>query len=345
VDLFCGCGGVTEGLKHRNFKVVAAIDKDADACETYKTNHPGVHLYPEDIRRVDPKDILRNDLKDKDLDVLVVCAPCQPFSSQNRSNKIDERSDLIFEATRFARVLRPAVIFFENVPGFATVKYKTLLEQLKNDLEKLGYQLSLPLPIDAADYGVPQRRKRCILLATLNIKPPSLPTPITPENARITVRQAISYLPSLASGEQDSNDPLHCVRVHQPIVIERLKHIPKDGGNRFSLPSHLVLECHKKHNSHGDVYGRMWWDKVSPTLTTGCDNVTRGRFAHPRDDRAVTLREVAILQTFPQNYFFKGNREAIATQLGNAVPVRLVSSLAPTIRKAVHVVDSAVSVS
>jgi DNA (cytosine-5)-methyltransferase 1 len=345
VDLFCGCGGVTEGLKHHNFRVVAAVDNDEDACKTYKANHPGVHLYPLNIEQVNPKDILEGDLKDEDLDVLVVCAPCQPFSSQNRSNKIDERSGLIFEATRFAKILRPAVIFFENVPGLATDKYKMLLEQLKNDLEELGYQLSHPVPIDAADYGVPQRRKRCILLATLKVKPLSLPDAITPEGARITVKEAIGHLPPLSSGEKDPNDLLHCARVHQPIVIERLSYIHEDGGNRFSLPPHLVLKCHREHYTHGDVYGRMWWNKVAPTLTTGCDNVTRGRFAHPRDDRAVTLREVAILQTFPQNYVFEGNREAIATQLGNAVPVQLVSSLAPTIRKAVHIVDLTISAS
>jgi DNA (cytosine-5)-methyltransferase 1 len=339
VDLFCGCGGVTEGLKHHNFRVVAAIDKDEDACKTYEANHPGVHLYPEDIRRVDPKDILRDDLKNEDLDVLVVCAPCQPFSSQNRSNKVDERSDLIFEATRFAKVLRPAVIFFENVPGLATDKYRILLEKLRNDLEELGYKLSLPIPVDAADYGVPQRRKRCILLATLQVEPLTLPDAVTPEGARITVKAAIGHLLALSSGEQDPNDPLHCASNHQPQALERLKHIPKDGGNRFSLPEYLVLDCHKNHDGHCDVYGRMWWNKVAPTLTTGCTDVTRGRFAHPRDDRAITLREVALLQTFPSHYKFKGNRTAIATQLGNAVPVKLVSSLAPTIRKAAYMVD------
>lgn len=342
VDLFCGCGGVTAGLKRHNFRVVAAVDKDEDACKTYEANHPGVHLYPYDVKQIKPKDIYRDDLKGKDLDVLVVCAPCQPFSSQNRSNKIDERSDLIFQATRFAEVLRPAVIFFENVPGLATDKYKILLDQLRSDLEQLGYKLSQPISVDAADYGVPQRRKRCILLATLNVEPLSLPEPITPEDTRITVHQAIGHLSSLASGEQDPNDPLHCASNHQPQALERLKHIPKDGGNRFALPPHLVLDCHKNHDGHGDVYGRMWWNKVAPTLTTGCTDVTRGRFAHPRDDRAITLREVALLQTFPSHYKFKGNRTAIATQLGNAVPVQLVSSLASTIRKAVHTVDLAV---
>ncbi|MGA1133299.1 MAG: DNA cytosine methyltransferase [Prochlorotrichaceae cyanobacterium] len=345
VDLFCGCGGVTEGLKHHNFRVVAAVDKDEDACKTYIANHPGVHLYPLDIRLVDPRDILTDDLKGEDLDVLVVCAPCQPFSSQNRSNKVDGRADLIFQATRFAQVLRPAVIFFENVPGLATDKYKMLLEQLEQDLQELGYQLSPPVSIDAADYGVPQRRRRCILLATLKVKPLSLPDAITPEDTRITVEKAIGHLLPLSSGEQDPNDLLHCASNHQPQALERLKHIPKDGGNRFSLPPHLVLDCHKNHDGHCDVYGRMWWNKVAPTLTTGCTDVTRGRFAHPRDDRAITLREAALLQTFPSYYKFIGNRTAIATQLGNAVPVRLVSSLAPTIRKAVHMVDSVVSAS
>ncbi|MBD2019288.1 DNA cytosine methyltransferase [Leptolyngbya sp. FACHB-36] len=335
VDLFCGCGGVTAGLKQHNFRVVAAVDEDPNACNTYRVNHPTVHLYPYDIRTVNPQDIRDVDLHGEDLDLLVVCAPCQPFSSQNRSNKVDERSDLIFQATRFAKILKPAVIFFENVPGLATLKYRGLLDTLRADLAKLNYQLSEPLPIDAADYGVPQRRKRCILLAVLDAPVPPIPVPTTPQGQRVTVKQAIGHLLSLKSGEGDPDDPLHQASTHLPLVLERLHFIPKNGGSRYSLPPHLVLDCHRNHKGHGDVYGRMQWGDVAPTLTTGCTNVTRGRFAHPQDDRAITLREAALLQTFSPYYEFVGNRDQITAQIGNAVPVKLMSAFAPTLRSTI----------
>lgn len=334
VDLFCGCGGITEGLKRSGFKVVAAVDNDPIACDTYRANHRSVNLYDKSIEDVDPHQIYREDLEGEDLDLLIVCAPCQPFSSQNRLKKDnDDRYELILEALRFAKVLRPRVIFFENVPGLEN--YKEILNRLKRGLSKLGYKLSKPELIDAADYGVPQRRIRCILIATLKIKPPAPPPAKTPQGKRKTVRDAIYTLPRLSSGEQDPDDPLHQASNHQPIALERLKYIPKNGGSRSALPPHLVLECHKNHDGHCDVYGRMKWDDVAPTLTTGCTDVSRGRFAHPEDDRAITPREAALLQSFPKSYKFVGTRCQVTRQVGNAVPVKLVRAFVPTLKQAV----------
>ena len=146
-----------------------------------------------------------------------------------------------------------------------------------------------------------------------------------------TVRDVIGTLKELKSGERDPDDALHRARTHQSIALRRLAHIPKDGGSRFSLPAELELACHHGHDGHPDVYGRMKWDDVAPTLTTGCTDVTRGRFAHPEHDRAITLREAALLQTFAVSYRFKGNASEIATQIGNAVPVSLISNLAPAL--------------
>ena len=157
---------------------------------------------------------------------------------------------------------------------------------------------------------------------------------MTPAGHRISVREAIGDLPRLASGQADSDDALHFARKHQPIALERLRHIPKNGGSRTALPDLLRLECHRDHRGHPDVYGRMRWEEVAPTLTTGCTDLTRGRFAHPRDDRAITLREAARLQTFPDNYQFSGSAKAIAAQVGNSVPVRLIEELAPALREA-----------
>lgn len=334
VDLYCGCGGITEGLKRSGFRVVAAVDNDPIACDTYRANHRSVNLYDKDIKKVDPLDIYKNDLNENDLDLLIVCAPCQPFSSQNRLKKNDDdRYELILEATRFAKALKPKVIFFENVPGLEN--HQSILNRLKRGLSRLGYKLSKPELIDAADYGVPQRRIRCILIATLTIKPPAPPPAKTPRGKRKTVKDAIYTLPRLSSGEQDPNDPLHQASNHQPIALERLKHIPKNGGSRSALPPHLVLECHKNHDGHCDVYGRMRWDDVAPTLTTGCTDVSRGRFAHPEDDRAITPREAALLQSFPKSYKFVGTRCQVTRQVGNAVPVKLVRAFVPTLKQAV----------
>lgn len=333
VDLFSGCGAVTEALKKRHFRVVAAVDNDPVACRTYRRNHPTVHLYESDIAHVSPCAIRRQRLNNRDLDLLIVCAPCQPFSSQGRKDKNDERAPLILSAIEFAAVLNPALILFENVPGLATSRFRGILDALREGLVDLGYDMGIPEMINAADYGVPQRRQRCILLAKLKGQPPRLPEAITPAGARATVRQAIGSLARLNSGDRDQSDPLHFARKHQSIAIERLSKIPPNGGSRFSLPDDLVLPCHRDHTGHPDVYGRMAWDDVSPTLTTGCTDITKGRFAHPEDDRAITLREAARLQTFDDEYEFEGNPSQIATQIGNAVPVRLIAELSSTLRR------------
>jgi DNA (cytosine-5)-methyltransferase 1 len=151
-----------------------------------------------------------------------------------------------------------------------------------------------------------------------------------------TVRKAIGDLPKLANGACDPRDPLHHARTHCDLALLRLANIPKNGGSRFALPPELVLKCHRGSKAFPDVYGRMHWDEVAPTLTTGCDDVTRGRFAHPEQDRAITLREAALLQSFPLRYQFCGNRRDIARQIGNAVPVRMFEGLGRVLRSAVE---------
>ena len=335
VDLFSGCGTVTAGLKKCHFKVVAAVDVDPVACSTYRLNHPSVALIQDDIRNVDPESIRVKLLGHRPLDMMVVCAPCQPFSNQNRyKNGDDSRRNLILESVRFAAVLRPRLIMFENVPGLVGKGFSSIIEKLNARLSALGYFCGKPTRINAADYAVPQRRNRCILLATRGQTPPALPPPTTPEDSRHTVADALKGLRRLDAGQADPCDRLHFARHHNPIALERLSSIPKNGGSRFSLPSRLVLDCHKGQRGYPDVYGRMSWDDIAPTLTTGCTDVTRGRFAHPEDDRAITLREAARLQTFPDTYLFSGNRGEIAAQIGNAVPMRLIETIAPAIRKA-----------
>lgn len=328
IDLFCGCGGVTEGLKQAGFTVVAAVDNDPICCETYRLNHPEVKLIEKDICKTSARS-LKLILGKRKLHLLVVCAPCQPFSSLNKSTKPDDRVFLILQAIRFTKALRPKFVLFENVPGLT--KNKPIIEELKKEFAKLGYVIGEPQAIDAADYEVPQRRLRCVIVAAKK-KTVQLPAPKTPAGKRITVRRVLGQLPVAGSKNQD--DPLHVSRHHSKITIQRLQHISHDGGSRDELPPKLVLPCHKKLDDAGnmayysDVYGRMRWDDVAPTLTTGCTDVTKGRYAHPCYDRAITLREAALLQTFPVNYRFYGNSSQISRQIGNAVPVNLAKNLA-----------------
>lgn len=339
VDLFSGCGGVTQAFRKTGYNVLAAIEFHPGAASTYGANHPDVFLYEEDIRNVEPERIMDDcGLTPGELTVLSVCAPCQPFSRQNKSMKKDSRTQLVLEMIRFTKKIKPQLLFMENVPGIAKGKNKTVLNELINVLrDGLGYTLLDPEILNAVNYGVPQHRQRLFLLGIRDGKSLSLPpqTHFPPELAKEnglemwkTVRDAFSGIPKLASGQQSRIDPLHKARKHTRLNIERLKHIPRNGGSRKSLPEHLQLSCHKKSSGYNDVYGRLHFDKPSNTLTTGCTNFTKGRFAHPTANRAITLREAARLQTFPDTYVFEGTYEQVSSQIGNAVPVRFAEAFA-----------------
>lgn len=335
VDIFCGSGGVTAGLRIARWRVLAACDNDPVAAATYRANHPRTAFVEGDIASDATVDALARKVGGKSVDLLVICAPCQPFSSQNRMRGEDARKQLIVTALAVARRLRPAMVFFENVPGLASAASRPILDTVRRELSSMGYALSEPLLRDAADYGVPQRRRRCIMFAARNRAAVDAFVERDARLPKITVFDAISDLEVLASGGASETDPLHRARVHLPIALERLQNIPKNGGSRTSLPAHLELRCHvgNKH-AFSDVYGRMAWGDVAPTLTTGCTDVTRGRYAHPEQDRAITLREAARLQSFPDAYRFRGNMSEIAAQIGNAVPPAMVRAFAPAFKAA-----------
>jgi DNA (cytosine-5)-methyltransferase 1 len=333
VDLFCGSGAVSEALSRNGFKVVAAVDNDPVACRTYRANHPGARLLDKDISTIDPSTD-EAFAGGEQIELLVVCAPCQPFSSQNRKRGADDpRANLLLESIKFARALKPACILFENVPGLASSANLAMFEALQGGLRQIGYTLSKPRRIDASALGVPQRRIRCVMVATPSEAGAHAFQTAKLATSRMTVGEAIRGLRELSSGETDPDDDLHSARNHNELVLRRLSHIPKDGGSRSALPSALELRCHRgRLNSFPDVYGRMAWNDVAPTLTTGCTDLTRGRFVHPFQDRAITLREAALLQTFPRHYRFEGNKTQVARQIGNAVPVKMVEALLPTLR-------------
>jgi len=332
IDIYCGSGAVTEGLKAEGISVLAAIDNDPIACETFRLNHPEVHLVESDIRKINPAGLRKSVGNCRKLDLLVVCAPCQPFSSQNRKRSAeDPRADLVLESLKFVKEFTPEIVFFENVPGIAI---SGPLHSLRHKLASLGYLLGTPKTLNAADCGVPQRRERCIMIAACDQEAIDTFYGSIRVQPTVTVRQTIGGLKQLCSGEHDSDDQLHFARKHQAIVLQRMAHIPQDGGSRLSLPPELELKCHKgRKNDFPDVYGRMKWDDVAPTLTTGCTDVTKGRFAHPRDNRAITLREAALLQSFPPRYRFFGNSGQIARQIGNAVPVNMIRTLASSLKR------------
>lgn len=316
IDLFSGCGGLTQGLRDAGFTVGAAVEIDALAAETYVANHPDVRLFNADIRNISASQIMEAcGIEKGDLDLLAGCPPCQGFSRIRLNNKKermdDPRNRLIDEVLRLISEIRPKVVMLENVPNLS--RYARYLN-FKRELRKLGYGV-VDKVLNVADFGVPQRRKRLVVLAS-RLGQISHPDPV---DERRTVRDAIATLPA----DILKNDPLHDLGEQRSERVRRLiKAIPKDGGSRTALSPGLTLKCHEKQDGFYDVYGRMKWDDVAPTITGGCVNPSKGRFLHPTEDRAITLREAAILQSFPPSYVFslRRGKYAAAEMIGNALP-------------------------
>lgn len=341
IDLFAGCGGLSSGLIAAGFDVLAAIEKHPDAARTYSANHPNVKLYEGDIRDVTPKGLLR-DLalpQGTTVDLIAGCPPCQGFTRLTESNgRRDRRNGLVRQFLRFVKTIRPKVCMLENVPGLTTTrKGKRYLNELRHGLEAAGYHISYDV-VELADYGVPQFRKRLILLAARDA-PIAIPSPTHRDPARPgksgqrrwkTTRDAIGKLPKpplrsvIRAGKAAPRYEWHYSRDIASMVRRRLRHVLRNGKGRGSLPPSLQLECHKRRpNGYHDVYGVIDWDRPSPTITSGCTNTSKGRFGHPSEPRPLTATEAALLQTFPLSYRFKGSGlESVAAQIGNALPRR-----------------------
>ena len=328
VDLFSGCGGLSCGLKKAGFRVKAAVEIDPKAQETYKLNHPRVRLYEDDIRDIDPNALMEEvGLGRGDLDLLAGCPPCQGFSRLRTRNKKtsvkDDRNNLIAHFLRFVTAMEPKTIMLENVPALAKDGRFT---RMRNELTKLGYELIYHI-LDAADYEVPQRRKRLIMLGS-KVHSPEL---AQKAHRRVSVRDAIGNVEAPST----TKDKLHRLgEKRSQAVRDLIALIPKDGGSRSDLGEEHQLECHKNSDGFKDVYGRMAWDDVSPTITSGCHNPSKGRFLHPSRNRTITLREAALLQGFPKNYQFdvSHGKEAIALMIGNALPPPFITAHAGALR-------------
>ena len=325
VDLFCGVGGLTHGLKKAGIKVRAGIDLDTSCKYAYETNNKAKFI-GEDISKINGEDLTKF-WKEDEVKVLVGCAPCQPFSAH--SNKVKNKEDgdkwnLLNEFLRIAEETKPIVISMENVPNLSN---KDIFKNFVNKLHELGYNVSYK-NVYCPDYGIPQKRRRLVLLASRLGEISLIPPTHKPENY-VTVKEAISHLEKIESGEKSQNDKLHFTTKLTDINLRRMKaSVPNGSWEDWS--ENLRLNCHKKQTgkTYKAVYGRMSWDEPSPTITTQFYNYGTGRFGHPEQDRALTVREASILQSFPEDYKFYEKESdiyitKIGTHIGNAVPVKL----------------------
>lgn len=319
IDLFSGAGGLSQGLKQAGFNVVGAVESVPTYAESYQMNHPKTNLKLSDITRIDPTAYMEElGLKVGELDLLAGCPPCQGYSTigtRNRGQQNDPRNELVYEVLRFAVAFQPKTIMMENVPALAN---DPRLASLRKQLEDLGYKIDVKV-LKMTHYGVPQSRRRMIMLGSRFGDIQVVKEEIDSEKMR-TVRDAISVLPPAGTND----DPLHISdETRRSDKVKKLiSLVPKDGGSRMDLPEKYQLECHKRTTGFRDVYGRMAWDQPSPTITGGCNNPSKGRFLHPEENRVITLREAALLQTFPVNYKFslKAGKSSIAMMIGNALP-------------------------
>ncbi|MDP8315293.1 MAG: DNA cytosine methyltransferase [Candidatus Celaenobacter antarcticus] len=328
IDLFSGCGGLTEGMHQAGFTTKVAVEIDSNAVKAYKLNHKKTKVIQDDIRNLDASEI-KKILNGETLHLLAGCPPCQGFSSIRRLNKKrskrDSRNSLVLEFLRFVKELKPLTIMMENVPGL--INY-SLFKKLFKELVKLGYNPKVHI-VNVRDYGIPQNRRRLILVGSL-LGDIDIDKGII---KKATVRQKIGRL----KGPQDSKDPLHkSFTNHSSRIMERIKLTPHDGGSWKDLPEKYWLECHKKNNvGFNDIYGRLRWDDYSSTITGGCLNPSKGRFLHPEQDRALTPREAALLQSFRKDYKFPLDipKSSLALLIGNALPPKFSYIQSLNIRK------------
>ncbi|WP_164669392.1 DNA cytosine methyltransferase [Virgibacillus doumboii] len=366
VELFSGAGGVTEAIKNK-FDLKCAVEYDPIIAKTYELNHGKDHLIVDNINNLNPHNVLAfTKLSPNELDLLVVTAPCQGFSRHTRKKAIknkDKRNKLIMQTIRYSNVFKPSYIFFENVSNILNFTQFSRFIRILTNLKANGYKRYAKWPsyhirferINASDYNVPQNRNRLILIAKRIDSFPNTDAVISYEKGGIpSVKQAHDIWPDkqkapklgqylkqynlskIKPGETCQKDSLHKARKLSNLNKKRISCTPQNGGSRADWPEKLQLDCHKKKGvSYGDVYGRMNYNDYAPTITTGCTCYSKGRFGHPIYNRAISLREAALIQTFPESYKFTGNIngdentgsiDKLSTQIGNAVPVNLAET-------------------
>lgn len=341
IDLFAGAGGFSQAAKDVGIKILAAVEMNQKACETYEANlveNNSPRIYNQDINNLDPATIKSNHFQNgSECDILLGGPPCQGFSVHriNNSGVDDPRNQLVLRYFQYVKELKPKVFLMENVPGILWPRHRSFLDALYEEGQKSGYRLLKPVVIDARDFGVPQRRKRVFVLGIredtkLTITWPPLPTH-GDEAARLENAGLLPWISAatIFSVPIPAGDVNNIHMNHTPEIIQAFKKTPLNGGSRRQ--SGRVLPCHTEHNGHSDVYGRIDPSQPGPTMTTACINPSKGRFVHPTEHHGITLRQAARFQTFPDTFVFKGGLMAGGAQVGNAVPVRLGQVLLKTI--------------
>ena len=340
IDLFCGIGGLSHGFVLENINVVAGYDIDETCQYPFEANNNATFI-AKNIRDVTGNEV-NSVFNDADIKILVGCAPCQPFStyafkSPDKTKSSDEgKWSLLSEFARIIQEVKPDIVSMENVPGLAKFDKSYIFRDFIRTLEDNNYHIDFKI-VYCPSYGVPQQRKRLVLLAsrlgTISIIAETHTSANYP-----TVEQAIGWMEPIGSGEVSESDPIHKAAKLSPINIKRIQQ-SKPGGTWRDWDDELLLECHKRKSgkTYRSVYGRMKWDAPAPTMTTFCTGIGNGRFGHPTQDRGISLREASLLQTFPRNYKFvpEGaivNSTRLSTHIGNAVPVKLGQIIARSIK-------------
>lgn len=338
IDIFSGSGGLTVGLKRAGFHVVAAVEIESHAFATYKTNHPEVQAYKQDVRTVSGRSLLACS-PNGTIDLLSGCPPCQGFSTLTAKHKrSDPRNELVLEMSRLVEEVQPQIVMMENVPGLPK-KGAELFDHFLQKLSLLGYISEWGI-LQVADYGVPQSRQRLVLLAGKGF-PIHLPKPTHSKTSKDglklwkTLQDAIGTMPEpiVLADTQSTGGPQrynwHVVRSLSPETLKRLK-AARPGESRLKLPQELRPPCHQNRNDgFNNVYGRMSWEQTSATITGGCTTFSKGRFGHPEQDRTISVREAALLQTFPIDYIFDSPYiDYVCEMIGNALPCEFAEVLA-----------------
>lgn len=338
VDLFCGVGGLTCGLQQAGINVVAGYDIDAASKYPYEKNNKAQFIL-KDVVDIQPQEITNLYPKETQVKVLMGCAPCQPFSSYNRMERDNplrvEKMLLLDQFGKQIRLVTPDIVSMENVPQMAK---EPVFETFLKTLSELGYSVDWKI-VFAPDYGVPQRRRRLILLASRHGAISLLSPEELGGNKKQNLRDIISDLPRLAAGQTDPQDNLHRARALTDINLKRIRK-SKPGGTWKDWPEELLPNAYRRESgqTYKSVYGRMSWDKPASTMTTQFIGYGSGRFGHPEQDRAISLREGALIQTFPKDYLFVDptiedhySMNKVALQIGNAVPPKLGEAIGKSI--------------
>lgn len=340
VDFFCGAGGMTQGMKMAGLRVLAGIDIDPDCQATYKANHPKSKFFLEDVRKI-PLDFLKKKCGVKHNDdhlVFTGCSPCQYWTFLNTTKDSSKATKgLLSEFWNFVDHYKPGYVVVENVPGIKTRSTESGLDKFCALLEEAGYGVAHKV-INAADYGVPQSRRRFVLIASRVKKSINIPQPAEKQALLKEFIGKRNGFPALKAGNRDSNDFMNTVASLSEKNLKRLKATPKNGGTRMAWKDdpELQLKTYRgKDGSFRDVYGRLRWNKPASTITTRFNGISNGRFAHPVENRGLSLREGAALQTFENDYIFKSaSAKTVAKLIGNAVPPQLACKIAESIHNA-----------